>query len=62
MSYSTAQRYLRDVMGLEVSRGYLAKVLRKVTGALRDPYAELLNLLAKETLLNVDETGHKENE
>ncbi len=61
MSYSTAQRYLRDVMGLEVSRGYLAKVLRKVTGALRDPYAELLDLLAKEALLNVDETGHKEN-
>lgn len=61
LSYSTAQRYLRDVMGLEVSRGFLAKVIRKVTGALKDPYAELLDLLAEEAVLNVDETGHKEN-
>lgn len=61
MSYSTAQRYLRDVCGLEVSRSLLAKVLHKVTAALRDPYAELLELLAEEVLLNVDETGHKEN-
>jgi len=61
MSYATAQRYLRDVLGLEVSRGFLAKVIHKVTGALRDPYAELMALLAEEAVLNVDETGHKEN-
>ena len=61
MSYTTAQRYLRDVLGLEVSRGFLRKVIHKVTGALRDPYAELLALLADEAVLNVDETGHKEN-
>lgn len=61
MSYSTVQRYLRDVWGLEVSRGMLAKTIHKVTCALRDPYAELLALLAEEAVLNVDETGHKEN-
>ena len=61
MSYSTAQRYLRDVMGIEVSRSLLAKVIHKVTYALRDPYGELLALLAEEAVLNVDETGHKEN-
>lgn len=61
LSYATVQRYLRDVLGLEVSRGFLAKVIHKVTGALRDPYAELLELLAREAVLNVDETGHKEN-
>jgi transposase len=32
-----------------------------VTGALRDPYAGLLARLAEEAVLNVDETGHKEN-
>ncbi len=61
MSYATVQRYLRDVLGLEVSRGFLAKVIHKVTGALRDPYAELLELLAGEAVLNVDETGLKQN-
>ena len=61
LSYSTAQRYLRDVLGLEVSRGFLSKALHKVTLALRAPYAELLGLLAEEAVLNVDETGHKEN-
>ena len=33
LSYCTAQGYLRDVMGLKVSRGFLAKVIHKVTGA-----------------------------
>lgn len=61
MSYSTAQQYLRDVLGLKVSRGFLSKVLYKVTCALRDPYDELLRLVAEEAVLNVDETGHKEN-
>lgn len=61
MSYTTAQRYLRDVLGLEVSRGFLKKVLRKVTCALQDPYDELLRLVPQETVLNVDETGHKDN-
>lgn len=61
MSYATAQRYLRDVLGLEVSRGFLSKVIKKVTCALRDPYEELLRLVAGEAVLNIDETGHKEN-
>ncbi len=61
MSYSTIEKYLRDVLGLSVSRGLLAKVIHKVTCALKDPYDELLELLAGEAVLNVDETGHKEN-
>jgi transposase len=61
MSYSTVKKYLRDVLGLNVSRGLLAKAIHKVTCALQDPYSELLALLAGEAVLNVDETGHKEN-
>jgi len=60
-SFSTIRKYLRDVLGLTVSRGHLNNVLRKVTEALEAPYAELLALLASEPLLNIDETGHKEN-
>jgi transposase len=60
-SFSTIRKYLRDVMGLTVSRGHLNNVLRKVAAALEEPYAELLALLASEPLLNIDETGHKEN-
>jgi hypothetical protein len=36
-------------------------VVNKVSASLKDPYEELLNLLASEERLNVDETGHKDN-
>lgn len=59
-SFSTLRRYLRDVMGLNISRGQLAKILQKVSAALEGPHAELLRLLPHEAALNVDETGHKD--
>ena len=60
-SFSTIRKFLRDVLGVPVSRGYLAKLIQKVSAALEQPYAELLARLPLETRLNVDETGHKEN-
>jgi transposase len=57
-SFSTVRTFLRDVVGVSISRGQLAKVLAKVSAALERPYAELLGRLAEETALNVDETGH----
>jgi hypothetical protein len=39
----------------------IAKVVNKVGASLKDPYEELLNLLASEERLNVNETGHKDN-
>ena len=60
-SFSTVRRFLRDVAGIRVSRGYLAQLIAKVSTALDGPYAELLNLLPAQKYLNVDETGHKEN-
>jgi transposase len=60
-SFTTIRKYIRDVLQLNVSRGYLCKLLQKVTSALDVPYQELLDRLPLEETLNVDETGHKEN-
>ena len=60
-SFSTIRKYLRDVVKVTVSRGQLAKVIAKVSDALKDPYEELLEDLPGQPHLNVDETGHKNN-
>jgi transposase len=60
-SFSTTRRFLRDVVGVTISRGTLSKILGKVTAALDSPYAELLQALPHEAVVNVDETGHKDN-
>ena len=60
-SFSSIRKYVRDVMGLTVSRGQLSKIVQKVSAALEGPYGELMALLRSEDVLNVDETGHKNN-
>ena len=60
-SFSTVRKFIRDVLGEKVSRGYLRKVIEKVSQSLEIPYIELLDRLPLEAKLNVDETGHKEN-
>jgi transposase len=60
-SFSTIRKFIRDVLGENVSRGYLRKAIEKVSHALDAPYEELLRRLPLEQTLNVDETGHKEN-
>jgi transposase len=60
-SYSTIRKFVRDVIGLTISRGQLAKVVGKVSRALERPYEELLGDLPGQAVLNVDETGHKRN-
>jgi transposase len=59
-SYTTVQSLLGDVLGLQVSTGFLAKVVDKASEALALPYDELQNALRGEPWLNVDETGHKD--
>lgn len=61
MSFSCIRKYLRDVVGVTISRGQLRKLVAKVTDSLQDPYEQLLTLLPEEDVLNVDETGHKDN-
>jgi transposase len=60
-SFSTIRKFLRDVVGVNISRGQLSKVIGKVCTALDGPYRELLEALPAEAVLNVDETGHKNN-
>jgi transposase len=60
-SFSTVRTFLRDVVGVTISRGQLAKILGKVSEALAKPYEELEALLPGEVALNVDETGHHDN-
>jgi transposase len=59
-SYSTIRKFLRDVVSVTISRGQLAKVINKVSQALDTPYEALLDNLAAQGRLNVDETGHRE--
>ncbi len=60
-SYSTIRKFVRDVIGLTISRGQLAKIVAKVSRVLERPYEELLGDLPGQPVLNVDETGHKHN-
>jgi transposase len=60
-SFSTIRKFLRDVVRVDVSRGYLAKLIGKVSESLAAAYAELFQRLPGEAVLNIDETGHKEN-
>ncbi len=60
-SFNTIKKFILDVLGEDVSTGYLRKVIEKVSKSLDAPYQELLDRLPFEQKLNVDETGHKEN-
>ena len=60
VSYSGIQEYLRDVLGLDVSRGYLDKVFQKAAAALRPAWTELHGALRDQPVLNADETSHPE--
>jgi len=59
-SFSTIRKFLRDVAHVDVSRGYLAKLIAKASESLAAAYAELFSRLPGEAVLNIDETGHKE--
>ena len=59
-SYSTVEKFLREVVGVELSRGQLVKLIRKTSRSLDAAYEQLLATLPSESHLNVDETGHKE--
>lgn len=60
-SFSTIRKFMRDILSIKVSRGYLRKVIEKVGRSLQAPYDELLKRIPFETTVHVDETGHKDN-
>ena len=61
MSYGTIQTFFRDVFGVSISTGQLAKVTQKASAALAGAYEQLACALPSEDRVGVDETGHKDN-
>jgi transposase len=61
MSYSCIERFFDDVLHLKLCRGYLVKVVQKMSAALTAGYEELLAALPGQPMLNIDGTGHPEN-
>lgn len=60
-SYTTLADYFRDVMHVDISRGFLAKQIKQATESLKTPYSELAELLQTEEHLHIDETSFKKN-
>lgn len=61
MSVGNIKKYCRDVLGVQLSRGMIQKLITKVSQSLADPYDALLAALPEQSRLNIDETGHKDN-
>lgn len=59
-SYRGIQGLYADVLGLEVSTGYLAKAVGRMSDALERPYETLRQTVSRQAVVNVDETGHKD--
>jgi len=61
VSYRTLQEYFRDVVGVDVSTGFLVKQVKKTSAALKSPYEELAEFLKRQSHLHIDETSFKKN-
>jgi transposase len=60
MSYSTLQSFFTDIMDLNVSQSYLAKICtKKLSPALQPAYAEVGQFIRNAPVVGTDETGHK---
>jgi len=60
MSYSTLQSFFDDIMSLDISQGYLAKLCtQKLSPALQPAYAEVGQFIRNAPIVGTDETGHK---
>jgi len=58
MSYTTVQKFLKELMKLDISRGMLCKAVQKVSQSLQPAYEHLAERLPYESQVGVDETGH----
>ncbi|MDR2245371.1 MAG: IS66 family transposase, partial [Treponema sp.] len=61
LSYTTIQAVMKDIVGIQVSRGFLANQIARVSESLKKPYEELAEQLPDAGHLHVDETGWKES-
>ena len=59
MSYSTLQLFFNDIMDLDVSQGYLAKICtKKLTPVLQPAYAEVTEFIRNAPIVGTDETPY----
>ena len=61
MSYTTIQRFFKELLNLDLSRSLLCKAARKTAAALQPSYGALADCLPQEAQVNVDETGHHDD-
>ena len=61
MSYRTLKDYFHDVLGFDISTGFLVGQIKKVSAALHPSYAELAEFLKQQEHLYIDETSLKKN-
>lgn len=61
MSYTTIQKFFKEIVKLDMSRGILCKATRKVSQSLQPAYEQLAKRLPQESQVGVDETGHHDN-
>jgi transposase len=60
-SFSTIRTFLRAIVGVTMARSTLNNTIQKVSAALEGPDEERLIALPFADVLNIDETGHKDN-
>jgi transposase len=62
LSYTNIESWMEDVLGVPVSRGYLAKLCTgTISQSLAAAYDELLEAIPRQDQLGSDETSHKDN-
>ena len=61
VSYRTLKEYFRDVVGIDVSTGFLVNQIKKTSNSLKSPYDELEKFLKSVCHLHIDETSFKKN-
>ncbi|MFM7674371.1 MAG: IS66 family transposase, partial [Synechococcus sp.] len=57
LSFSKTQALLHQLLGVEMSRGAIARVRQRLSAALADPMAEALQAARQQPVAYVDETG-----
>jgi transposase len=61
MSYTTLRDFFADALALKVSRGFLAKQVRRASAALETTYDALVKQLPSQPHVHIDETGNKQS-
>jgi transposase len=59
ISYTALKDFFEAVLGIKISRGFLAKQVEKVSGSLKESYERLAAGLKGAPSINIDETGWK---